>query len=97
MIRTTLRYGIEEATPRPVALKAVQTTVGEQIEEILGRGGDPAVAGRVRQALANPQSTIEIRCGERTQTATRDMPLRELLSTGSESLEITVSEPHAGG
>jgi len=97
MFKTTLRYGIQKATEAAVEPRTVHPTVGQQIESLLDTSEDPQVAGQIRDALRDPQSTIEVRAGGRVQTATPDMPLRELLPPDGEEVQITVSQPHAGG
>ncbi|MFH1572199.1 MAG: hypothetical protein ABIL09_29685 [Gemmatimonadota bacterium] len=97
MFRTTLRYGIQTATETKVERPRVAATVGQQIESLLDQSGDPQVARHIREALRNPQSTIEVKAGGRVQTATPDMPLRELLPPEGEEVQITVSQPHVGG
>jgi len=97
MFQTTLKYGMQTATEGELEPREVQPTVGQQIESLLDDTGDPQVAGRIRDALADPQSTIEVRSGQRVQTATPDMPLRELLPTDGQEVQFTVSQPHVGG
>ena len=53
------------------------------------------VVGQIRRALADPRCTIEVKSGQNVQTATPDMPLRELLAQKTEDMQITVSQPHA--
>ena len=55
------------------------------------------VVGQIRRALADPRCTIEVKSGQNVQTATPDMPLRELLPQKTEDMQITVSQPHATG
>jgi hypothetical protein len=97
MFKTTLRYGMQTATEVKVEPEGVHRTVGRQIESLLDDTRDPQVAGQIRQALKDPQSTIEVRSGKRVQTASPDMPLRELLPPDGEEVQITVSQPHVGG
>lgn len=97
MFQTKLRYGIQQAATLPIEDDQLQTTVGRQIEQLLEGAEDPRMGAQIQEALKDPQSTIEIRSGKRVQTASPDMPLRELLATDSDDLEFTVSQPHAGG
>lgn len=97
MFQASLRYGIQKATESDVEPEDLRTTVGQQIEYLLDESEDPQVAGQIRQALRDPQATIEVRSGSQIQTATPNMPLRELLPHSSEDIQITVSQPHAGG
>ena len=97
MFQTTLRYGIQKATETDVEPRELQTTVGQQIESLLDESGDPLITDQIRRAMRDPQSTIEVKSGKRVQTATPDMPLRELIPPDGHSVEITVSQPHVGG
>ena len=97
MFQTTLRYGIQKATETEVEPTELRTTVGQQIEYLLDESEDAQVSSQVRQAMRDPQSTIEVRSGKSVQTATPDMPLRELMPPEGENVEITVSQPHVGG
>ena len=54
-----------------------------------------ATVGEQIEALL--EHTIEVKSGKSVQTATPDMPLRELLPHVTEDVQITVSQPHAGG
>ena len=97
MAQKILRYGIQKAAEGLLTKEDFKTTIGQQIEKLLGGTGDTQVSGQVRSTLKDPQSVIEIRSGNRVQTVTPDMPLREILSPESGELEITVSKPHVGG
>ena len=97
MFQTTLRYGIQKATETDVEPQELRTTVGQQIEYLLDESEDPQITNRIRQAMRDPQSTIEVKSGKQVQTATPDMPLRELMPPDGENVEITVSQPHVGG
>jgi len=97
MIPTQLRFGIQPAAAATVTSDALQTTVGQQIEALLADTAEPHVASQIRQALKDPQAIIEVRSGKQVQTATPNMPLRELLPPEDAPLEITVSRPHVGG
>lgn len=68
-----------------------------RFESLLDDSHDPQVVRQIREALSDPQSTIEVKAGGRVQTATPDMPLRELLPPDGEEVQITVSQPHVGG
>lgn len=96
MFQASLRYGIQKATKIEVEATS-GATVGEQIEALLEHTEDEHVAGQIRRALADPRCTIEVKSGKSVQTATPDMPLRELLPHETEDVQITVSQPHAGG
>lgn len=97
MAQTSLRFGLQQAAERPLVKDDLKATVGQHIEELIQGTANANVAGQLRAALKDPQSVIEIRSGETVQTATPDMPLRELLSPGTGEVEITVSKPHVGG
>ncbi len=97
MFKTTLRYGMQTATEVKVEPDGVHRTVGQQIESLLDDSEDPQVVARIREALGDPQSTIEVRSGKSVQTASPDMPLRELLPPDGEEVQFTVSQPHVGG
>lgn len=97
MFQASLRYGIQKAMESDVEPDELRTTVGQQIEYLLDESDDPQVTSQIRQALRDPQATIEVKSGSQIQTATPNMPLRELLPHNSEKIEITVSQPHAGG
>lgn len=96
MFQASLRYGIQKATQIEVEATS-GTTVGEQIEALLEQSQDEHVSGQIRRALADPHCTIEVKSGGSVQTATPGMPLRELLPHETEDVQITVSQPHAGG
>ena len=97
MFQTTLRFGIQKATETIVEPEELMKTVGQQIESLLADSDDPVVTDQIRAALRDPQSTIEVKSGNQIQTASPDMPMRELLPSDSADLEITVSRPHVGG
>ncbi|MBT4504001.1 MAG: hypothetical protein HOC74_40095 [Gemmatimonadetes bacterium] len=97
MANKTLCYGIQKAAEGLLEEGDLRTTVAQQIEKLLEGSGDGQISAQVRAALKDPQSVIEIRSGGQVQTATPDMPLREVLSPESGELEITVSKPHVGG
>lgn len=97
MFQASLRYGIQKAMESDVEPEELCNTVGQQIEYMLDESEDPQVTAQIRQALRDPQATIEVKSGSQIQTATPNMPLRELLPPNSENIEITVSQPHAGG
>lgn len=96
MFQASLRLGIQKATQIQVEPRK-GATVGEQIEHLLAESEDEQIASQIREALRDPRCTIEVRSGKTVQTATPDMPLRELLPHGHEDVQITVSQPHAGG
>lgn len=96
-MQASLRYGIQKAAQATLAEKNLSTTVGQQIEQLLVNTKDPKINSQVREALKDPKAIIEIRCGKQLQTASPDMPLRELLSPENGEVEITVSQPHVGG
>ena len=91
---TTLHFGLREIAKGQV--KDPSTTVGEQIEFLLRTGEQGPGTDSLRQALATTGSLIEINADGQVQTATSEMPLRELLPAKG-ALEITVSTPHVGG
>lgn len=93
----TLRCGIQPAAQDALANLSPQTTLSQAIEDLMRKSEDQEVNARLRAALADPLSVIEIRSGKQVQTATLDMPLCELVSPAGEPFEITVSQPHAGG
>ena len=97
MVRASLHYGIQPAAESVVEGSESRITVAEQIEGLIANCSDPALSGQLRSALKDPQSVIEIKCGNQLQTATPDMPLRELLVPEAGEVEITVSKPHVGG
>ena len=96
-MQTMLRYGIQKAAEAPLTSEAVNETVADQINRLVSQSADPHIADQLRSALKDPESVIEVRSGDQVQTATPDMPLRELLTPGMGELEITVSKPHVGG
>ena len=96
MIRTEVRMGIQTASEGELEIEEVSRTVGEHIASLNKETVGPA-ADRLRAAMQNPQSTIELRSGDKVQVVTPDTPLRELLPPDGSKLEITVSEPHVGG
>ena len=85
MFQASLRYGIQKATEIEVEPQA-GATVGQQIEQLLGESQDEQTAGQIRQALQDPHCTIEVKSGKNVQTATPDMPLRELLPHEEEAV-----------
>ena len=97
MFQAALRYGIQQATTVEVLEEGTTGTVGEHIERLLKGTEDPHIVGEIRRALGDPNCVIEVRSGEDVQTATPDMPLRELLPQSAQQVEITVSQAHAGG
>ena len=97
MAQTSLKLGLQQAAARPLVKEDLRATVGQHIEGMIQDSDNANVAGQLRAALKDPQSVIEIRSGKTVQTATPDMPLRELLSPGTGEVEITVSKPHVGG
>jgi hypothetical protein len=96
-MQKTLRYGIQKAAQAELSAQDVSTTIGQQIELLLAASQDAQINGQVRSALKDPQSIIEIRCGQQVQTVGPDTPLRELLSPEAGEVEITISKPHVGG
>lgn len=96
MFQASLRYGIQKATQIEVEPTSA-ATVGQQIEHLLTESADEQVTAQIRRALQDPHCTIEVKSGGAVQTATPDMPLRELLPHAHEDVQITVSQPHAGG
>jgi hypothetical protein len=96
MIRTQVRMGIETASEGTLKIEEISRTVGEHIASLSLEAAGPA-ADRLRAAMQNPHSTIEMRSGDTVQVVTPDTPLREVLPPDGSKLEITVSEPHAGG
>lgn len=97
MFQASLRYGIQQASQTQVQPGRLARSVGEQIDLLLDNSADPQVAGQIREALKDPGCVIEVRSGRHVQTATPEMPLRELLPPGGDNVEITVSQPRAGG
>ena len=93
----TLRYGIQPAAQNALGNLSPQTTLSQAIEDLMRTSADEGLNAQLRAALQDPQSVIEIRTGKQVQTATLDMPMCELLSPEGAPLEITVSQPHAGG
>ncbi|MEW6755571.1 MAG: hypothetical protein AB1505_32025 [Candidatus Latescibacterota bacterium] len=96
-MQAALRYGIQKAAEVPVAAQDLDLTVGEQIERLLAGAADNRLQGHIRRALKNPQSVLELRCGQKVQTVTAGMPLREVVTSRTQVLEIVVNQPHAGG
>jgi hypothetical protein len=96
-MQAALRYGIQKAAQVPVAVQDLDLTVGEQIERLLAGAPDGRLQGCIRDALKNPQSVLELRCGQKVQTVTPAMPLREVVTSRTQVLEIVVSQPQAGG
>ena len=97
MFQAALRYGIQKATTAEVMPEGTTNTVGEHIDHLLRETDDEQVAAQIRRALSTPNCIIEVRSGDTVQTATPDMPLRELLPQSAQEVEITVSQAHAGG
>ena len=97
MFQAALRYGIQQATTVEIAPQGTGATVGEHIDHLLSETEDDHGAVQIRRALADPNCIIEVKSGQSVQTATPEMPLRELLPQDSQDVEITVSQPHAGG
>ncbi|MFA6110417.1 MAG: hypothetical protein WDA75_16765 [Candidatus Latescibacterota bacterium] len=96
-MQASLRFGIQPTAQAPVAVGDLNATVGDQIERLLAEATDSRLQGRIREALKSPQSVLEVRCGQQVQTVTAGMPLRELVSTRTEAVEIVVNQPQAGG
>ncbi len=95
MIKTALKYGIQQAAEGEMPPKGLSATVGEQIKAMLS-DKEGTTAEQIRNALHDPQATIELRSGDSVQVVNPDTPLRELVTAAGE-MEITVSLPHAGG
>lgn len=98
----TVNLGIQSVAQTALNFSDPNITVGEAIAQALGDAQDEGHAEQTHTAMADPHSIIEIRCGTLIQTATPDMPLRELLKPeqlgpGPSRLEFTVSQPHVGG
>jgi hypothetical protein len=97
-MQASLHYGLQQAAQAQLSEQQVmRATIGDQIQTLLDKSPDAELASQVRDALKDPMSVIEIRSGDQVQTATRDMPLRELIAPATGELEIVISKPHVGG
>ena len=97
MVHTTLSCGMHQAAEGQLAVDDQNLTVGQHIEYLLQGADEGPKTKQIQTLLQDSQAIIEVRSGDIVQTARPDMPLRELVPSTGDKVEITVSEPHVGG